>query len=285
MTSLTQDIQDKLKRLNIFEKIIILNIAIYVIGWLLARSNEVHRDFSLQWLTLPQDFSDFIFKPWSIITYGFAHVELWHLVMNMLVLYFVGRSLTNLFSKSISLNVYFLGIIFGGLLFLIFGLLLPNFISNKAFLLGASAGVHATLLFLCAYMPNHEVRLGSIRIKFLYIAIIFVGLDIFGLFGDNAGGNIAHLGGDLLGFLYATQLRKGNDIGKRFSSIYEWFSFRKKGNLKTVHKRKAYAGHTKKDFNEFNNQKKIDLILDKIGKSGYDSLTSEEKEFLFKSGK
>jgi len=108
--------------------------------------------------------------------------------------------------------------------------------------------------------------------------------------GINQGGYIAHLGGYLLGYLYATKLKDGKDIGVGFERLMDTVAtwFKPKSNLKTVHRKKGkdeFAGKTKQEFNTFNNQKKIDLILDKISKSGYESLTSEEKEFLFKAGK
>jgi len=292
MTSLNYDIKEKLKRLTAFERIIALNIAVYVIGWLVFQTQGIARENSLNWLALPKDFFDFILKPWSIFTYGFTHIDFWHLFFNVFVLYFVGRSFSNLFSVKLSLNVYFLGILFGGLSYMVFYTLFPNGILKHAgSLVGASAGVRAALIFLCAYMPNKEVRLVTINIKLLYFGLVFVALDILGLFGANPGGNVAHLGGDLLGYFYAVQLKKGTDIGKGFErfmdSISSFFSKRKTSNLKTVHKskKKSYAGHTKHEFNEFNNQKKIDIILDKISKSGYESLSEEEKAFLFKAGK
>lgn len=295
MTSLTQDIQDKLKRLTAFEKIIAANLLVYVIGWSIANFSAVTRINSLSWLALPKDFSEFIIKPWSIITYGFTHIEFWHLFFNMLILYFVGRSFANLFNIKLSLNVYFLGIITGGLAYILVYALLPNGIfKTTGALVGASAGVRAALIFLCAYMPNYEVKIVKFRIKLIYFGLVMVALDVFGLFsGSNEGGYIAHLGGDLLGFFYAKQLIKGRDIGKWFEKIMDaflsLFSFKPKSKLKTVHKRskksKAFAGHTKEEFGEFNKQKQIDIILDKISKSGYESLSKEEKEFLFKSGK
>jgi len=292
MTSLSYDIKDKLKRLNAFEKIIAVNIVVYLLGWLISVTQNISRAHSLSWLSLPSSVSEFIAKPWTFITYGFTHFELWHLFFNMLVLYFIGRSFSNLFSIKISLNVYFLGIIFGGLLFLAVYILFPSgFLYNVGALVGASAGVRAALIFLCAYMPDKEMVFGPIRIKLLYIGLILIGLDVLGLFGDNQGGNIAHLGGAALGYFYAAQLKKGIDIGKGFeklmNSISSLFSFSKKSKLKTVHKqkKKTFAGHTKDEFNEFNNQKRIDIILDKISKSGYDSLNASEKEFLFKAGK
>jgi membrane associated rhomboid family serine protease len=292
MTSLTHDIQDKLKRLTAFEKIIAANVIIYIGGWLIANFSNVSREQSLSWLVLPKEFSEFIYKPWSIITYGFAHTNFWHLFFNMLVLYFIGRSFSNLFNIKLSLNVYFLGIISGALLYMLAYAVFPDgILSNKGALIGASAGVRAALIFLCAYMPNYEVRLITFNIKLLYIGLVLVALDVLGLFSGNAGGNIAHLGGDVLGFLYATQLKKGTDIGKGFERIMDSITslFSKKSRLKTVHrskrKGKAYAGHTKDEFDEFNKQKQIDIILDKISKSGYESLSKEEKEFLFRSGK
>ena len=292
MTSLNYDIKDKLKRLNAFEKIIALNVIVYIIGWLVYLTQDLARQHSLKWLELPKDFFDFILKPWSIITYGFAHTDFWHIFFNMLVLYFVGRSFTNLFNVKLSLNVYVLGILFGGVLFMLVYALLPNSILKTAGpLIGASAGVRAALIFLCAYMPNREMHLGPVRIKLLYVGLVIVALDILGLFGNNAGGYVAHLGGNLLGYLYAVQLQKGTDIGKGFERFMDYvtsiFTKSKVSHLKTVHKsgKKRYAGHTKEEFGEFNKQRKIDLILDKIGKSGYESLSKEEKEFLFKVGK
>ena len=293
MTTLTQDIQDKLKNLTAFEKIIAVNVLIYIVGWFIFKIYNfpiTDRSDSLVWLALPSSFSEFIMKPWTLFTYGFAHVDFWHLFFNMFVLYFVGRSFSNLFNIKLSLNVYFLGILFGGIVYLLVYNLFPSgMLKNAGILFGASAGVRAALIFLSAYMPNYEIRIVSFNIQLKYIAFILVGLDILGLFGTNQGGYVAHLGGDLLGYMYGTQLLNGKDIGKGFERFMDrivgMFSLGKRSKLKTVHKKTTYAGHTKEEFNEFNNQKQIDIILDKISKSGYDSLTQEEKEFLFKSGK
>ena len=290
MTTLNYDIKDKLKRLSAFEKIIALNIFIYIVGWLVFKIQNINRQDSLSWLSLPSDFWDFLFQPWTIITYGFAHVEIWHLFFNMLVLYFIGRSFSNLFNVKTSLNIYFLGILCGALAYLLVYNLFPNgLLKTSVGLVGASAGVRAVLIFLCAYMPKFEVRFVTWNIKLMYIGIALVVLDIPGLFSLNAGGSVAHFGGYLLGFIYAYQLKKGIDIGKGFEklmdSILAWF--KPKTRLKTVHrsKKKTFAGHTKNEFDEFNNQKQIDIILDKISKSGYETLTPEEKEFLFRAGK
>lgn len=290
MTTLSQDISQKIKNLTAFEKIIAANIAIYVIGWLVSIIQNVDRKHSLSWLALPSDFLAFISKPWSLITYGFAHVDFWHLFFNMMVLYFIGRSFSNLLSVKLSLNIYFLGIISGALAYLLVYNVFPNgLLKSTIGLVGASAGVRAVLIFLCTYMPNYEVRLIKWNVKLMYIGIALVVLDIPGLFSQNAGGSVAHFGGYFLGFIYANNLKKGTDIGKGFEKLVDTISdwFKPKSKLKTVHrsKKKGYAGHSKKEFDEYNYQKQIDIILDKISKSGYESLTAQEKEFLFRAGK
>ena len=285
--SLTSDIKYKLAQLNVLERIIAVNLAVYVLGLLL----------NLNWFELPSNLSHFIRKPWALITYAFVHYDFFHILFNMLWLYVIGRMFLNFFSAKMALNIYFLGAMSGGLLFMLCYTLLPNIFGVNSNLVGASAAVRALLIFLCAYMPNQEMRFFMFNIKLWYIGLAIVLLDVFGVFTGirnpeigNAGGNLAHLGGALLGYFYAKQLLKGNDIGKGFEGLVNLFTnmFKpsKKGPLKTVHKNKSkVGGYTKSDFNEFNNQKKIDVILDKISKSGYDSLTAEEKEFLFRAGK
>nr|WP_321235150.1 rhomboid family intramembrane serine protease [uncultured Psychroserpens sp.] len=291
MTSLTHDIKDKLKHLNVFEKIIALNVLVFFVGWLLRVLRRIPRERTLDWLELPNGFSDFIVKPWSIFSYGFAHYDPLHIIFNMLVLYFVSRTMVNLFPTKQSLNIYFMGIIVGGILYLLAYNIMPAFFVDKiTVLVGASAGVNALLIFICAYMPYREAKFFTVKIKLWYLGVAIVAFDLIRLFsGVNQGGMIAHLGGSLLGYAYATQLLKGKDIGKGFGKFMDRVAnlFKSKSTLKTVHKskKKAFAGHNKDEFNEFNNQKKVDLILDKISKSGYDSLTKEEKTFLFKSGK
>lgn len=290
MSSLTYDIKDKLKHLNVFEKIIAVNVLIFFVGWILKLILKIPREYTLRWFELPKDIFDFILQPWSIITYGFVHYRPFHLLFNMIVLYFVSRTMVNLFPKKQSLNIYFLGIVVGALTYLIVYNIIPErFLSNVGGLVGASAGVNALLIFICAYMPNREAKFFAISIKLWHIGLAIVIIDFIGLFGINQGGKVAHFGGSILGYLYATQLQKGTDIGRGFGQFMDKIAnlFKSKSPLKTVHKnkRKPFAGHNKEQFSEFNNQKKIDLILDKISKSGYESLTKEEKAFLFKTGK
>ena len=179
MSSLNYDFKDKLKNLNVFEKIMAVNVLIFFIGWLIQITRKIPRSYTLSWFELPKDFLDFIVKPWSIVTYGFTHYDFLHLLFNMIVLYFVSRSLVNLFPSKQSLNIYFLGIIAGGLSFLVVYNILPDsFSSTVGSLVGASAGVNALLIFLCAYMPNRETRFFAISIKLWYIGVAIVLFDV-----------------------------------------------------------------------------------------------------------
>ncbi|MFD2550466.1 rhomboid family intramembrane serine protease [Bizionia sediminis] len=294
MTSLNQDLQDKLKRLTVFEKLIGVNLAVYVLSLLLKLLFKT----DLFWFEMPSTFGNFITQPWSIISYGFIHYDFWHFFFNMIWLYFIGGMFTNLFSTKMGLNIYFMGIISGGALFLLAYTVFPDVFHSPSRLVGASAAIRAILIFLCAYMPSTEVRFFTFNIKLWYIGAAIVVFDVLGVLAGvkdplvgNAGGNLAHLGGAALGYFYAKQLLKGTDIGKGFEGymdvVASWFKKSKKTPLKTVHKKKTgkVAGFSEEEFNQFNKQKKIDLILDKISKSGYDSLTKAEKEFLFKAGK
>lgn len=285
--TLSNDIKYKLAHLNVLEKIIAVNLVIYILGLLIG----------LNWFELPSSLTHFITKPWTIISYAFLHYDFFHILFNMLWLYVIGRMFLNLFSPKMALNIYFLGAMSGGVLFMLCYTLFPSVFGVNSNLVGASAAVRALLIFMCAYMPNQDIRFFTFNIKLWHIGLAIVVMDAFGVFVGisnpeigNAGGNLAHLGGALLGYVYAKQLVKGNDIGKGFEGfvamITNRFKSSKKGPLKTVHKNKSkVGGYTKADFTEFNNQKKIDVILDKISKSGYDSLTAEEKEYLFRAGK
>ncbi len=285
-----EQLKDKYTKLNVLEKLIAINAIVFLFAVVFRR--VIPSFFS--WIQLPSDFYDFLFKPWTIISYGFLHFDLFHLLFNMLWLYFLGRIFLNLFKPKMALNIYFMGIIAGGLTFLFGYNVIPSVFKGSAYLIGASAGVRALLIFLSAYMPDKEIRFFTFNLKLWWIGAVLVGLDVLSVFGgSNTGGSLAHLGGATLGFVYAKQLIKGHDIGTGFGRFMDWISgffnpktINKSSNLKTVHKQKGkVAGYKKEEFNQFNNQKKIDLILDKISKSGYDSLSKEEKEFLFKAGK
>ena len=286
MTSLNQDIKDKLSRLNVFEKIIVVNFVVFVLTSITLRFSGFGS--GLEWLSLSKSASQLISRPWTLITYGFTHYSFSHLFFNMLVLYFFGRSFSNLFKAVVCLKIYLLGILSGGLAFVIIYNFFPSGILNTVGpLVGASAGVRAIIMFLCVYLPNKEVRFFTFQFPLKYIGIALVVLDLPGFFSNNSGGTVAHFGGYLLGYFYARQYQKGIDVGAFIDKITAYFSS-SKSNLKTVYKKKnssSFAGKNKEEFDRFTHQKQIDLILDKISKSGYESLSQVEKDFLFRAGK
>ncbi len=284
-----QNLKYKYNNLDVFGKIIVINIIVFIITLLL----KVFRiDVISRYFELPSDFWDFIVQPWSILTYGFLHAGIWHILFNMLMLFYLSRVATNLLRDKMILNVFFLGVISGGTAYLLIANLWPNnFFNTGVPLQGASAGVTALLAFVAIYIPYATIRLfNTWTIKWQHIALFFVILDgVRLLLGINQGGYIAHFGGYILGFCYAKQLQKGTDIGTGFEKFMDNLValFKPKQKLRTVHRKskKSKASAQAQSQNAKSvKQQKIDAILDKISKSGYESLTAEEKEFLFKAG-
>ena len=282
--SFINNLKYRFELLNIAEKIILLNVIIFIIPFFIKTFFFLFNleSFDLiYWLKLSPDILTFIFTPWTIITYGFIHGGISHILWNMILLYFSSRFFLNLFSAQKFLNTYFLGIILGGIIFLFSFSIFPVFKNSYANLIGSSAGVMSVLIFVCTYSPDQEIRIIFFNLKLKYLGIALVLIDIIQIPSGNAGGNLAHLGGSLFGFIYANQLKKGNDIGLFFEKfLFSFYNFFKKPvRLKTVHKNKI-TNQTSID-----KQKRVDDILDKISNSGYDSLSKEEKDFLFKIGK
>ncbi|MEM1338152.1 MAG: rhomboid family intramembrane serine protease [Bacteroidota bacterium] len=279
-------------RLNVSEKLIALNAGVFILVGLAAALLGVPADSVLYWFELPNDLFAFLGKPWTLVTYSFFHAGFWHVFWNMIMLYFSGKIFLNLFDSQRFLNVYFLGVILGGLVFLLSYNIFPTLLDTNSALIGASAGVTAVLLFICSYIPNQEVRIIFFNVKLWHVGAFFVLVDLIQIqFGGNIGGRLAHLGGAFLGYFYARQLLNGKDIGEGFSKLWRGianiFKARsKKPPLKTVYRKKA-AGTSKGGINydKEARQRKIDAILDKISKSGYESLSKDEKDFLFKAGK
>jgi len=284
-----KELLHKYKTLNVAEKLIAINLAVFILFGL--TSFLFKTNFLFDWFVLSKEASDFIGKPWTIFTYSFLHQGLLHFAMNMVMLYYVSKLFFSRFSAKLFLNTYLLGALAGGVLFLLSYNLFPVFNNQMGFLVGASASVMAVLIFICASLPQMEVSVFTFKIKLWQLGAFFIVLDLVQIPNGNSGGHIAHLGGALLGYLYATQLKKGNDIGKGFEKLMDtvasWFSSKNKSNLKTVHKTKAQRRTSDKTVHQKKRikQEQIDAILDKISKSGYESLSKEEKAFLFQSGK
>ncbi|EWH14246.1 peptidase S54, rhomboid domain-containing protein [Cellulophaga geojensis KL-A] len=288
------DLKYQYARLNIAEKLIAINVVIFLLNLILV--NLFRLPNIVNWFNLPENIGDFILQPWSIVTYSFFHSGFGHIFWNMLMLYFFGRTFLNLFDAKKFLNVYFLGVIVGGFLFMIGYNTIPALLNQNGVLIGASAGVTAILIYVCTYLPNQTVRLLIIDLKLWHLGVIIVVLDLLRLSnGQNVGGMLSHLGGAALGYFYAKQLMNGKDIGAGFGrfmdSIANLFRKDKKAPMKTVYKsakpKSTTIGSTTAnvDRKKADKQRKIDAILDKISKSGYESLSKEEKDFLFIAGK
>ena len=270
------ELKDKLKYslsvMGQLQKLIVVNIIFFIIPLLLNTFLWLFelKDISIiDYFVVEADLMSLIFKPWSLITYGFLHGSFSHLFWNMIMLFYFGNILVNYFGDKRLLNVFFNGILFGGIIYIISYNLFPVFAGVSSKMIGSSAGVMAILFYITSYNPNHTIRFFFVNIKLLYIAVFLLLMDIIQIPVDNSGGHIAHLGGALIGFLMFRSF-KGID----FVDIYTNLSTRK--NNKKIKRNKTFSGS---NFD----QKKIDSILDKISESGYESLTKEEKNYLFKA--
>lgn len=284
--SLINDLKYRFVTFSIAEKIILVNVICFVLPKLL---NVLFFLFNfpttayMDWLQLSPNLGIFVTRPWTLITYSFIHSGFFHLLWNMILLFYAGRILLNLFPDDILINNYFLGVISGGLIFIASYALFPVFAGTYPPMIGASAGVMAVFIFICTYTPNQEIRFFFINLKLKYLGIVFFFLDVIQIPYGNAGGHLAHIGGAVLGFFYARQLGVGKDIGSGFQSF--WQTLFKRKYLKTVYRAPQRNSTSSKKRSHLVSQNKIDAILDKISKSGYDSLSKEEKDYLFRAGK
>jgi membrane associated rhomboid family serine protease len=279
-----ETLKNKYKTGTIIEKLIYLNIAIFLLTLLITVFQGLYKgeqNFLMQWFSLDDSTDTYLTKPWSILSYGFLHADFLHLIFNMITLYFIGNLFIQYFTEKQALTFYLLGTLFGGLLYVISQNYFPLFEGRNTTLVGASAGISAIFIGIATYIPNYQIKIRFIGfVKFWHLAAIWLAFDIIGLIGANAGGSFSHLGGSLFGYLY---VRQASNKKVSFSNIFSAFLKKKKNPLKTVHKSSKRKENTVK--NSSPNQQQIDGILDKISKSGYDTLTKTEKEFLFKQGK
>ncbi len=215
--------------------------------------------FQFQWVALPYSWDDFIAKPWTILTYSFFHARFIALLFNSVLLFYFGSIFLSFFDEKKFLKIYFSGVIAGGLAFLLSYKLFPGFYVQKGPLLGASAGIMAVMTYIAIKYPSYPLKIRFIgNFKILHILIFFLAFNLLQIPLGNPGGYFAHLGGLGAGLI--------------------WFYVEKIFNRKRKRKATVFEENTGNNY-------KLNRILEKINSSGYDSLTDEEKEFLFRQGK
>lgn len=238
-----------LKRLDFFQKFIGLNILVFLSYRLLILFN--YQSSFINFFSLDNNFFD---KPWSIITYSFIHQGLFELIFMIILLLFTSNSIKNLLGVQLPIKIFIVGVLMGGIFFLFFN-------KSSGSLIGASAGISSLLIFLLLMSPDLSVRLFRFNLKFKYIMGLILFIDFLKLITPGEYGIFSHIGGYLVGIFY-------------YFSLY---------GLPTLIARRKPRYNNRRKYSP-TKQIKVDKILDKISKSGYDSLNKEEKEFLFKQG-
>ncbi|MDD4922614.1 MAG: rhomboid family intramembrane serine protease [Bacteroidales bacterium] len=296
MTSFWDSLVQKYKQGTIVTRLIYINVTVFLIlrlTLLLFGLFRIEGDWLMPLIQMPSDWMSILMRPWTVFTYMFVHLELMHVLFNMLWLYFFGNMFLRWFNARQLGGLYILGGLFGGLFFSLFFNLLPagEGVVNAVYLMGASASVLALGIAVAFYRPDESIQLlmlGSIKLK--YLAMIMVVMDVLSLNGENAGGSLAHLGGALAGLAFGYSLRKGIDLTSWVNPMLDWFvnlmPRRRKMRVTYQRSRNERAYQSADVDQSYRDRKKMestqmDLILDKIKQSGYESLTESEKKQLF----
>ena len=267
--SVFENIKRELQRHNILTILLIANVSIFFI---INISSGILNLNVYQFLALPLNLNEFVFKFWTIFTYMFSHKDLGHVFYNLLLLYFTAQTFLNFLSEKKLLYVYIMSGLFGGFSLLLLSFLAPQTFGNSI-LFGASAAVIGIVASLAMYIPNLEVSLfGIVQMKYKYYALLIFAVSTIIDFNINTGGKISHFGGAFFGLIFGYLLKNGKDL-----SDFTLFLKQKKSTLKVVHKNQSAQNHSQSQ----NNQQTIDTLLDKISKSGYENLSKAEKELLF----
>jgi len=289
--SVIDEIKESFRKGTTLHKLIYLNLGVFltvqIVRIVLLLSNS-YDQFSniLDYMAIPANLDVLSRRPWTVITYMFFHVDFIHILFNLLWLYWFGTVFIQELGLKKLLSVYLTGGIAGGLLYVLFYNIFPVFdqVREGSIAMGASASVMAIVVAVATFRPERRMHLVFIGpIKILYIALVMFIFTSLVDFSVNTGGKIAHIGGGLMGFFFAHYYKKGKDILKGFDGFMDriatWFK-PEKHKMKVTHKRSADDIEYKRE--KADEQKEIDQILDKISKAGYDSLSSREKELLFR---
>lgn len=293
MTSIIDDIKQSFRSGNMITRIILVNVGVFMFLALFnAFAPNLYNSFS-NWVYFPSSPLQLLTRPWTIITHMFSHVGLWHMAFNMLILYWFGRIVGDLLNDRRVLPLYLLGGLAGAVVYFLASYFSSNVGPGNAH--GASAAVLCIVAAAAATSPDYTVRLlflGDVKIKWIAAAVIFI--NILGTQGNsNVGGAWGHLGGLAFGFFYVWKLRNGSDVTEPVQETLAWIVDRvegkpkkKKSSLKVSHvAKKSKEVKRKRQGSNGDLQSQVDIILDKIKVNGYDSLSEEEKEILFRASK
>lgn len=296
MATIITDLKERYRRGNICLQLVYINAAVFILATLASIALQLFNlgaAGALGWLELPASPARLLRQPWSLLTYMFMHAGILHILFNMLWLYWFGMLFLQRFSARHLRGLYLLGGICGGLLYIAAYNLFPYFrpLAEGSVLVGASASVLAIVAATAYREPDCPIRLllfGVVRLKYLALAVI--GMDLLFITSGNAGGHIAHLGGALAGVWFAARLNRGRDLTAWINRLLDLLAApfgkrRRKPRMKV-----SYGGSERQKEYDYNARKKaqadeIDRILEKLKKSGYDSLTAEEKKSLFDASK
>ena len=290
MNSIIDDLKSQYKFGGITQKLIYLNIGCFLVSYVifgLLRFVNIDIDF-LHYVSLSSNLMDLLWKPWSVISYSFFHSGFFHIFFNLIVLNFSSQLFLTFFNQKQLLGLYLLAAVFSGLIF-VFSFYLMNIVSP---IVGASGAIMAILVATATYQPLMNLRLLIIgNVKLWHVTVVILLIDLMQIQSENSGGHIAHLAGAFFGFIFIKLLQNGTDLSKIVSNLLDFFVnlFTKSPStpFTKVHRnyKKPIVNEPSKIITKDKTQQQIDEILDKISRSGYDCLTKEEKEFLFKAGK
>ena len=291
MGHIITDLKEAFRRGNVFIQLIYINVGIFVatalINILLQLFNRSAAGI-FELLALPASFTRFILQPWSLFTYMFIHAGFMHILFNMLWLYWFGGLFLTFFSERQLGGLYLLGGIAGAVLFLVAYNIFPYFrtVAAYSYLMGASASVMAIVFAVSFYRKDLEIGLFLIgRIKLIYLALFTFVIDLLAITSTNAGGHIAHIGGALFGIWFAARIKEGKDLTAPMNRLLDWVVNlgKRKPKMRVTYKRPE----TDYEYNARKHRETVDLdaILDKLKRSGYESLSAEEKKKLFDASK
>jgi membrane associated rhomboid family serine protease len=289
------EIKESFKQGSIITRIIYINIAVFIflrladVVFKLFMITATDWNYPLYLVSAPSNIALLAAKPWTVITYMFTHFGFFHILFNMLVFYWFAQLFLSFYNSKQLLGLYITGGIAGAMVYFLFFNLLPFYEPRvgSSGLMGASASVLAIVVATAVTAPNMQIRLFLIGVvKLKYLALFSIIVDLLSITAENAGGHLAHLGGTLWGFVFVASMQKGIDPVRWVQAIVSFFQQLFTPRPKTNMKVKWNRPRTDQEFRDerVKNEQEINNILEKIKKSGYDSLSKEEKQKLFNAG-